>query len=85
MSMLSNLALLIYLFKYETIETHARAFLTLIILAIVAYCEVRQKRKKFNSVQNLTILATLLQNWQKFISSVSEKERDREQDFQTNI
>ena len=26
--------ILIYFFRYETIETHARAFLTLIILAI---------------------------------------------------
>ena len=31
---LLNIFFSIYLFKYETIETHARAFLTLIILAI---------------------------------------------------
>ena len=29
-----NTLILIYFFEYETIETHARAFLTLIILAI---------------------------------------------------
>jgi hypothetical protein len=33
-SFLFNIFLFIYFFRYETIETHARAFLTLIILAI---------------------------------------------------
>ena len=31
---LFNILILIYFFKYETIETHARAFLTLTISAI---------------------------------------------------
>ena len=68
----------------KPLRPNAHAFLTLIISAIGTVKYVR-KGKKCNSVQNLTILATLLQNWQKFIPSVSEKERDREQDFQTNI
>ena len=35
-----NISIIIYLFKYETIETNARAFLTLIILAIGRVCRL---------------------------------------------
>ena len=41
---LFNILILIYLFKYETIETHALAFLTLIILAISWTHRTKNKR-----------------------------------------
>ena len=41
-----NIFIFIYFFKYETIETHARAFLTVNILAIGRVCKVSQTKAK---------------------------------------
>ena len=42
---LFNILILIYFLKYETIETHARAFLTL-ILALAGVCTLKIKAFK---------------------------------------
>ena len=48
---LLNTLILIYFFKYETIETHARAFLTLIILAIGTVQSIYLFKQIFISIQ----------------------------------